>query len=170
MHPASKDNDVRLMSIPTHQTALLVCCYRCSLMCSQKVAIVHKGKCGTCAPNQLPGGFPFCAAGDRTGVSPVCGKNGVTYRNSIAAGAASVEAASTGTCPGSQCGQEVRLLSQRVLTWVRCGSIHTACSVHTWCRDVRMVFQMGALGLQLLATQHRITKCGRRGKLHILIC
>jgi hypothetical protein len=78
-------------------------------MCSQKVAIVHKGKCGTCAPNQLPGGFPFCAAGDRTGVSPVCGKNGVTYRNSIAAGAASVEVASTGTCPGSQCGQEVRL-------------------------------------------------------------
>jgi hypothetical protein len=80
-------------------------------MCSQKVAIVHKGKCGTCAPNQLPGGFPFCAAGDRTGVSPVCGRDGVTYRNSIAAGAASVGVASTGTCPGSQCGQEVRLLS-----------------------------------------------------------
>lgn len=83
---------------------------RCALMCSQKVAIVHKGKCGACAPNQLPGGFPFCSSHDRLGVAPVCGKDGVTYRNSIAAGAASVAIASNGTCSGQKCGEEVRFL------------------------------------------------------------
>jgi hypothetical protein len=95
----------------TAQLILLVvelCCCRCSLMCSQKVAIVHEGRCGSCAPNQLPGGFPFCTRNDRLGVSPVCGKDGVTYRNSIAAGAASVEVASTGTCAAKQCSEEVR--------------------------------------------------------------
>lgn len=77
-------------------------------MCSQHVAIVHEGKCGACAPKQLPGGFPFCEHADRMGVSPVCGTDGVTYRNSIAAGAASVTIASNGTCAGKQCGEEVR--------------------------------------------------------------
>jgi hypothetical protein len=89
-------------------------------MCSQHVAIVHQGKCGSCAPNQLPGGFPFCAINDRMGVSPVCGKDGVTYRNSIAAGAAKVEVASTGTCPEMQCSQEVRrgcCVSSSFATW-----------------------------------------------------
>jgi hypothetical protein len=76
-------------------------------MCSQQVAIVHEGRCGACAPNQLPGGFPFCAHNDRLGVSPVCGKDGVTYRNSIAAGAASVEVASAGTCTSKQCSEQV---------------------------------------------------------------
>lgn len=76
-------------------------------MCSQHVAIVHEGKCGSCAPNQLPGGFPFCSNADRVGVSPVCGKDGVTYRNAIAAGAASVEVANNGTCTAKMCGEEV---------------------------------------------------------------
>lgn len=79
-------------------------------MCSQHVAIVHEGKCGTCAPSQLPGGFPFCASDDRLGVSPVCGKDGITYRNSLAAAAASTQVASNGTCTAKQCSEEVRRL------------------------------------------------------------
>jgi hypothetical protein len=82
---------------------------RCSLLCSQSVAIVARGRCGACAPGQLPGGFPFCAAGDRTGVAPVCGTDGVTYRNSLAAQAAGVAeaAAGAGTCAATQCSLEV---------------------------------------------------------------
>ena len=79
-------------------------------MCSQHVAIVHEGKCGTCAPSQLPGGFPFCEHGDRMGVSPVCGKDGVTYRNTIAATAARVEVTNNGTCTAKLCGEEVSRL------------------------------------------------------------
>lgn len=65
-----------------------------------------QGKCGACAPGQLPGGFPFCAAGDKQGVSPVCGADGVTYRNMLAAKAAAAAVSKTGSCTSRACSEE----------------------------------------------------------------
>ncbi|KAF8055477.1 PRP19 [Scenedesmus sp. PABB004] len=81
---------------------------KCHLMCDQTLSIVAAGKCGVCAPGQ-PGGFPFCAPDDTTGLAPVCGVNGVTYRNAAAARAAGAAIAAGGACdkmcgePGEAC-------------------------------------------------------------------
>jgi hypothetical protein len=74
-------------------------------LCSQEVAIVANGKCGTCAPNQR-GGFPFCYDGDTTGYAPVCGVDDLTYRNSAAARAAGVQIKAGSSCD-KMCGEPV---------------------------------------------------------------
>lgn len=76
---------------------------RCHLLCNQQVAIVSAGKCGACARSQ-PGSWPYCSPEDAEGVAPVCGADGVTYRNGLAAAAAGAAVKASGGCANG-CGE-----------------------------------------------------------------